>query len=216
MPPRQISRQELPQLKPRIYCVYFICAVSASAGSRAHRVWISAYIGQFYRRAIFVLFCIFPCPLSPARPQGRSFVKAPQIPVQKCGILQDFVLYWIKSQHSRAAPGTKGATHEKHHRGKTRSHPQQRQPDAAGGIGVLLQVLWIFWLALKLNDYSTAIQVCTSVLDILITLRIYGLHINSAYKISWIILICCSHLRSDHLSAVWPQRGRQRHAPPFW
>ena len=23
------------------------------------------------------------------------------------------------------------------------------------GIGVLLQVLWIFWLALKLNDYST-------------------------------------------------------------
>ena len=32
------------------------------------------------------------------------------------------------------------------------------------GVGVLLQVLWIFWLALKLNDYSTAIQVCTSVL----------------------------------------------------
>ena len=57
------------------------------------------------------------------------------------------------------------------------------------GIGVLLQVLWIFWLALKLNDYSTAIQVCTSVLTFLITLRIYGLHINSAYKISWIILI---------------------------
>ena len=52
------------------------------------------------------------------------------------------------------------------------------------GIGVLLQVLWIFWLALKLNDYSTAIQVCTSVLTFLITLRIYGLHINSAYKIS--------------------------------
>lgn len=38
-----------------------------------------------------------------------------------------------KNQHSRAAPGTKGATHEKHHRGKTRGHPQQRQPDAAGG-----------------------------------------------------------------------------------
>ena len=57
------------------------------------------------------------------------------------------------------------------------------------GIGVLLQVLWIFWLALKLNNYSTAIQVCTSALTFLITLRIYGLHINSAYKISWIILI---------------------------
>jgi len=63
---------KLPQLKSHIYCVYFICAVSVGAGSRAHRVWISAYIGQFYRRAIFVLFCIFPCPLSPARLQGRS------------------------------------------------------------------------------------------------------------------------------------------------
>ena len=58
------------------------------------------------------------------------------------------------------------------------------------GIGVILQVAWICWLAIKLNDYSTAIQVCTSVLAFLITLRIYGLHINSAYKISWIILIC--------------------------
>lgn len=57
------------------------------------------------------------------------------------------------------------------------------------GIGVILQVAWICWLAIKLNDYSTAIQVCTSVLAFLITLRIYGLHINSAYKISWIILI---------------------------
>ena len=57
------------------------------------------------------------------------------------------------------------------------------------GIGDILQVAWICWLAIKLNDYSTAIQVCTSVLAFLITLRIYGLHINSAYKISWIILI---------------------------
>lgn len=44
----------------------------AGAGSGAHRVWISAYTGQFYRRAIFVLFCIFPCSFSPARLQGRS------------------------------------------------------------------------------------------------------------------------------------------------
>ena len=63
---------KLPQLKPHIYCVHFICADSVGAGSGAHCVWISAYIGQFYRRAIFVLFCIFPCPLSPARPQRRS------------------------------------------------------------------------------------------------------------------------------------------------
>ncbi|WP_455500354.1 cardiolipin synthase [Gemmiger sp.] len=57
------------------------------------------------------------------------------------------------------------------------------------GLGVLLQVLWLCWLAFKLNNYSTIIQFCTSVLAFLITLRIYGLHINAAYKISWIILI---------------------------
>lgn len=57
------------------------------------------------------------------------------------------------------------------------------------GVGVLLQVLWLCWLALRLNNYSTAISVATSVLAFMITLRIYGLHINAAYKISWIILI---------------------------
>ena len=57
------------------------------------------------------------------------------------------------------------------------------------GVGVLLQVLWLCWLALRLNNYSTAISVATSALAFLITLRIYGLHINAAYKISWIILI---------------------------
>ena len=52
------------------------------------------------------------------------------------------------------------------------------------GVGVLLQVLWLCWLALRLNNYSTAISVATSVLAFMITLRIYGLHINAAYKIS--------------------------------
>lgn len=47
------------------------------------------------------------------------------------------------------------------------------------GIGVLLQVLWIFWLALKLNDYSTAIQVCTSVL----TFFDYAAYIWAAYQL---------------------------------
>ena len=76
------------------------------------------------------------------------------------------------------------------------------------GIGVILQVAWICWLAIKLNDYSTAIQVCTSVLAFLITLRIYGLHINSAYKISWIILILLfPGVRADDLPAVRPRRA---------
>ena len=54
----------------------------------------------------FLCYFAFSRVLSPL-PGHRDapFVKTPQIPVQKCGILQDFVLYWIKNQHSRAAPG---------------------------------------------------------------------------------------------------------------
>lgn len=128
-------RPGLPPLKPHIYCCHFICAVSAGAGSRAHRVWISAYIGQFYRLAIFVPFCIFPCPLSPARLQGRSLCEHTANSGAKVWYTARFcaILDKKSTQPGRAAPGTKGATHEKHHRGKTRGHPQQRQPDAAGG-----------------------------------------------------------------------------------
>ena len=83
------------------------------------------------------------------------------------------------------------------------------------GIGVLLQVLWIFWLALKLNDYSTAIQVCTSVLTFLITLRIYGLHINSAYKISWIILILLFPIFGLTLYLLFGRSGAAGITHPF-
>ena len=72
---------------------------------------------------------------------------------------------------------------------KRESIPNSVSRMVIAGVGVLLQVLWLCWLALKLNNYSTAIQLATSVLAFLITLRIYGLHINSAYKISWVILI---------------------------
>ena len=105
MPPRQKPRQELPQLKPHIYCIHFICAVSAGMGGGARRVRISAYTGQFYRRAIFVLFCIFPRSVPLPRRRGAPYVNIPQIPVQRCGILLHFVLYWVQNQHSRAAPG---------------------------------------------------------------------------------------------------------------
>ncbi len=54
----------------------------------------------------FVLFCIFPCPL-PCPATGTLFVKTPQIPVQKCGILQDFVLYWIKINTAGPRPAQK-------------------------------------------------------------------------------------------------------------
>ena len=56
-------------------------------------------------------------------------------------------------------------------------------------LSVLLQVLWIVALAMKLTEYYAAISTIASLLALLVALRIYGEHINSAYKLSWIILI---------------------------
>ena len=56
-------------------------------------------------------------------------------------------------------------------------------------LGVLLQVLWIVWAALKLTRYYAWVQLAISVLAFLLALRIYGRHTNSATKLSWIIVI---------------------------
>lgn len=56
-------------------------------------------------------------------------------------------------------------------------------------LSVLLQVVWIVALALKLTEYYAAISTIASLLALIVALRIFGEHINSAYKLSWIILI---------------------------
>ena len=56
-------------------------------------------------------------------------------------------------------------------------------------ISILLQVVWIIGLAVWLTNYYAAISTLASILGLLLVFRVYGLQINSAYKISWIILI---------------------------
>ena len=56
-------------------------------------------------------------------------------------------------------------------------------------ISILLQVAWIIGLAVWLTNYYAAISTLASILGLLLVFRVYGLQINSAYKISWIILI---------------------------
>ena len=80
-------------------------------------------------------------------------------------------------------------------------------------IAVLLQVAWIIGLALKLTNYYAAISTLASVLALLLVFRIYGLRINSAYKISWIILIelfpilgVCLYLMFGRTGALGPMR----------
>ncbi len=54
---------------------------------------------------------------------------------------------------------------------------------------LLLQILWIFRAAVSLTRYYGAAQAAMSIFALVVVLRICGENINSAYKISWIILI---------------------------
>lgn len=56
-------------------------------------------------------------------------------------------------------------------------------------ISILLQIGWIVILMIYLNNYSTIISTTTSILALLLVLRIYGMHTNAAFKMPWIILI---------------------------
>ena len=80
-------------------------------------------------------------------------------------------------------------------------------------IAVLLQVAWIIGLAVRLTKYYAAISTLASVLALLLVFRVYGLRINSAYKISWIILIelfpilgVCLYLMFGRTGALGPMR----------
>ena len=54
---------------------------------------------------------------------------------------------------------------------------------------VLIQVVWIIELFVRLNRYSTGISLASSVLALLVVLKIYGRDLNSAIKMPWMILI---------------------------
>lgn len=57
------------------------------------------------------------------------------------------------------------------------------------GFAFLIQLSWIILIFLKLNRYSIWINLFTTILALLVVLKIYGLHMNSAFKIPWIMLI---------------------------
>ncbi len=83
------------------------------------------------------------------------------------------------------------------------------------GLSIILQVGWIVGLVMKLNDYYAYISLLTSLLSLLVVLRIYGNHINAAYKMSWIILILlfpifglCLFVLCGHTGATAGMRRR--------
>ncbi len=57
------------------------------------------------------------------------------------------------------------------------------------GLSVLLQILWLVFIAVKLNEYSSLIAFLSGLLALSLALHIYGKHGNAAFKMPWIILL---------------------------
>ena len=56
-------------------------------------------------------------------------------------------------------------------------------------ISFLLQIFWLLALTVKLNAYSGWLSVLTTVLGLLVVLRLNSKHTNTAMKVPWILLI---------------------------
>ena len=56
-------------------------------------------------------------------------------------------------------------------------------------VSFLLQIFWLLALTVKLNAYSGTLSLITTVLSILVVLRLNSKHTNTAMKVPWIMLI---------------------------
>ena len=57
------------------------------------------------------------------------------------------------------------------------------------GVSLLFQIGWLLLLILELNEYSARISLITSILSVVVVLKLYSKHVNSAMKMPWIMLI---------------------------
>ncbi len=57
------------------------------------------------------------------------------------------------------------------------------------GISLIIQITWFVLLFARLGNYSGEIAMVSSVLALGVVLKIYGRHMNAAFKMPWIILI---------------------------
>lgn len=81
------------------------------------------------------------------------------------------------------------------------------------GLSVLAQAIWLIELFIRLNEYSVWISLATSIIALIIVLRIYGREMNAAMKMPWIILIMafpllgvCVYLLCGHSGVTYGMR----------
>ncbi|MBO5366938.1 MAG: PLDc N-terminal domain-containing protein, partial [Peptococcaceae bacterium] len=81
-------------------------------------------------------------------------------------------------------------------------------------ISLMLQILWFFGLGLHLSQYYTILNGIVTVISWILALHVYSRHMNSAYKLSWIVLILVMPvlgismyaLFGSQMSHVWIRR----------
>ena len=56
-------------------------------------------------------------------------------------------------------------------------------------VSLLFQVGWLLLVILVLNEYSAPISAVTGILSVIVVLKLYSKHTNSAMKMPWIMLI---------------------------
>lgn len=81
-------------------------------------------------------------------------------------------------------------------------------------LSVMLQIGWYIWLGVYLRQYSFILTSVVMIISWVLALHIYSRHMNSAYKLSWIVLILVFPvlgismymLFGSQLSHVWIRR----------
>lgn len=78
---------------------------------------------------------------------------------------------------------------------------------------VLVQVAWLVLLYVWMNEYSTILATLTHVAALILVLRLYGKHINAAFKMPWIILLLlfpllgvCLYSLMGRSASTWKMR----------
>ena len=78
-------------------------------------------------------------------------------------------------------------------------------------LGFVIQVVWIIMLCLKLNDYSAAISLGSSVLALCVAFYIYGKDMNVGFKLPWIIAILAFPVLGLCLYFLFGRPGATKH-----
>lgn len=78
-------------------------------------------------------------------------------------------------------------------------------------LGFVIQVIWIIMLCLKLNDYSAAISLGSSVLALCVAFYIYGKDMNAGFKLPWIIAILAFPVLGLCLYFLFGRPGATKH-----